>query len=192
MMRISIEKYKIPKGAKLYRFIKCYYCDYNSGMTRNKKHLGRCNLNQNIYYCTRSMDALLTEMGNRLNGILVVSEVVEDIYCGCVCDIEHHKKLRGRVLGEDKTIIHKTLLKKFGYDEITNYEETNKITKEVLKKYPDGLAYSSVNSADINVCGTFFYIANSGSDYGPFENIALTEFGFNKLKQHDPIVYWHY
>ena len=186
-----IEERIIRKGTKLYRFINTVPSKCKLGLVSNIGNNGRCNKHHNIYYCSLSQDALFTELGSELNGTLIVSEVIEDIYCGCVVDAQTHKRLRGRVADEEKTMVHEMILEPNNYDIKTTYEETSEIADKILEKYPEGLVYSSVNSPDIIIGKFRFYVANEWSDFGPFENVALTELGFKKIKQRPPIVYWH-
>ena len=190
---MNIEKYIIKKGSYLYRFVNCEPSKIIMGMTPKSEQYGRCDKNQGIYYCSRSISALNLEFSDKdlTKGSLVKAEVMDDIICGCVTDSATHKKLRGRVDGENQKLVHSEVLEKFDYDIKTTYEETNAITDMVLQKFPEGIAYSSVNGMDAIVGSIVFYVADGNNDFGPFENIALTELGFKKIKQLPPEK-WHH
>lgn len=183
---MKLEKYTIKKGSFLYRFVKVEPSKCLLGMSKNKWGTGRCNLHNNIYYCARSINAIKIEFENvdLSSGSLIRAEVLEDIECGLITDAKTHKIFRGRVDGEEQKPVHSKLLSLFDYDKEVSYKETNKIAEHIIKKYPDGIAYSSVNGMDIKLDYVFLYVGDSDSDYGPCENIALTERGFSKIKQY--------
>ena len=81
------KNYIIKKGTLLYRYINKPLSEVKLGMTRNKGHNGRCNRDNDIYYCALSIDCILQEnMGKSLCGSLIISEVQEDIECGSIVD----------------------------------------------------------------------------------------------------------
>lgn len=179
----------IYKGSKVYRFINVAPSIVKLGMTQNKGKNGRCNKHQNIYYCSKSLDALLQELdySKDIMGSLIVSDVIEDIQCGLVFDTISMAKFRGRTENEPSEMIHNMVLRPIGLDIQINYAETNKITLEVLGKYPDGIIYPSVHSIDC-ILGSTIFQADEDTGFG---NIALTDSGFKKIKEREPLVYWH-
>lgn len=186
--KMKIEKCIIKKGSILYRFVNCEPTETKLGMSPKNEKYGRCDKHQRIYYCSRSLSALSIELDGieKSSGSLIKAEVLEDIVCGCVTDAETHKKLRGRVNGETQKLVHSLVLEKLDYDSETTYEETNNITNAILKKYPEGIAYSSVNGIGAVFGNVLFYASEDNADSCPFENIALTELGFKKIKQLPP------
>lgn len=179
----------IPKGSILYRFVDCSPSACKLGMTRNKGEKGRCNRDNNIYYCCKSLNGVLEEMMfHSISGTLIISDVIEDIECGIITLPELHKIFRGRTKNDKKQYFHTELMEKIGYDFETSEKDTNDIATSLIKIHPDGIVYSSVNSIDTIIGDTIFQL---DEDTG-FSNIALTEQGFNKTRQRTPICYWWY
>ena len=63
-------------------------------------------------------------------------------------------------------------------------QRTNNIAQDIIKYYPDGFVYPSVNSFDTVISGIRFVL-----DETEMYNVALTEQGYNKIYEHKPIEY---
>lgn len=179
-----IEKYieivNISPGTKFYRYVNVLPNQCKRGMTHNKGTSGRCNKNQDIYYCAKSIDALYMEMNNfDLKGSLIISEVKDSIYLGKVIDPSLHLLLRGRIEKEEALPVHENVLAPNQLDNRTNYFWTNFIVDQMLRILPDGIMYSSVNSLDSIIGNVQFQLSE---DTG-WSNIALTNDGYSKIKE---------
>ena len=184
------EKYIIKKGTLLYRYINKPLSEVKLGMTRNKGRDGRCNRNNDIYYCALSESSILQEnMGKSLCGSLIISEVQEDIECGSIVDENKIAVFRGRTANEPRFNVHE-VLKACNLDIVTTYRETNNIAQDIIKYYPDGFVYPSVNSLDTIINDIRFVL-----DETEMYNVALTEQGYNKIYEYKLIEYknkgWH-
>lgn len=105
------------------------------GMTRNKGRDGRCNRDNDIYYCALSIDCILQEnMGKSLCGSLIISEVQEDIECGSIVDENKLAVFRGRTANEPRFNVHE-VLKACNLDIVTTYRETNNMAQDIIKYY---------------------------------------------------------
>lgn len=174
------EKYVIKKGTLLYRFINKPLSEVKLGMTRNKGRNGRCNRDNDIYYCALSESSILQEnMGKSLCGSLIISEVQEDIECGSIVDENILPVFRGRTANEPRFNVHE-VLKACNSDIVTTYRETNNIAQDIIKYYPDGFVYPSVNSLDTITNGVRFVL-----DETEMYNVALTEQGYNKIYEYE-------
>lgn len=178
-----------PKGTKFYRFINAPPWEVTTGeMRENAGKNGRFNYNQSVYYCSRSMEGLLSEFSFApIMGSLIVSEAKENICCGQVTSSRLHKIIRGRTESEPAELFHEMILRPFGYDVITDYKSTSSIFDLVCKYYPDGMVYSSVHSLDIYFGGVLFQTDEKCG----FCNLALTKEGFSKIIEKDSFVYWY-
>lgn len=186
------KKYKlqlitIKKEAHLYRFIDKAPNAIKKGMSHNKGKDGRFNNYQNVYYCSKSIDGVLQEVGEHKSGSLIVSEVVEDLHLGFVTNNELSLQLRGRTSDQPMEFVHSEILKPLEMDKIITYKETSKYFEEITQVFADGIIYPSVHSLDVIIGDTKFQVTD---DIG-FSNIALTESGYKKIKEWYPIVYWH-
>lgn len=187
-----IEKYNlktevIKQGTFLYRFINKAPADVKLGMSENRGRNGRLNLWQNVYYCCKSMDGILQEVGIDVSGAMIVSEVTEQLNLGFVTNHELNLLLRGRTFNEPKEIVHSEILSPLGFDRKITYEYTSKIFEDVTKINTDGIVFPSVHSIDVVMGCIKFQLDESTG----FSNIALTESGYKKIKEWNPIVYWH-
>lgn len=178
------EKYIIKKGTLLYRYINKPLSEVKLGMTRNKGRDGRCNRDNDIYYCALSIDCILQEnKGKSLCGSLIISEVQEDIECGNIVDENISSVFRGRTANEPRFNVHE-VLKVCNSDIVTTYRETNNMAQDIIKYYPDGFVYPSVNSLDIIINDIRFVL-----DETEMYNVALTEQGYNKIYEYKLIEY---
>lgn len=150
------KKYIIKKGTLLYRYINKPLSEVKLGMTRNKGRDGRCNRDNDIYYCALSKDSILQEnMGKSLCGSLITSEVQEDIECGSIVDENKLAVFRGRTANEPRFNVHE-VLKACNSDIVTTYWETNNTAQDIIKYYPDGFVYPSVKSWDTVINGGYY------------------------------------
>ena len=129
------KKYIIKKGTLLYRYINKPLSEVKLGMTRNKGRDGRCNRDNDIYYCALSIDCILQEnLGKSLCGSLIISEVQEDIECGSIVDENKLAVFRGRTANEPRFNVHE-VLKACNLDIVTTYRETNNMAQDIIKYY---------------------------------------------------------
>lgn len=175
-----IEINKLTKGTRLYRHVDVAPNKCRLEISQNKGKTGRCNFYQNIYYCATSIEAIKIERNQELRGSLILSEVIEPIYIGKVINEDVHMLLRGRIEDEDPQLVHKEILQQIKKDVVTTYAITNFITKCILKITPDGIRYSSVNSIDTVIGSILFQLTEETG----WSNIALTEKGYNKIKEY--------
>lgn len=176
----------IPVGTKLYRFLDCKsYGEIIPGMTKNKGGDFCFNYNQDVYYCSKSLDALLYEMRfQKMCGFLIKSTVISPLICAFPDDIVSSLFLRSRV-GEQE-IVHEYLAA-IGLDMTCTYDNTSKLFDKLTKTYKDGLVYPSAHGIDVIIGKTIFQLTPETG----FGNIALTETGYSKIKEDKPVVYWH-
>lgn len=183
-----IQPYRLQIGTRLYRFIGAEPGKVILGMTHNKGKDGRCNKYSDIYYCSKSIDGLLQEFGfGEIQGSLIVSVVQEPIILGMPYEEYLVATMRGRTENEPPEMVHNMIHKKLNHEIIVDYKTTSQITEWILKKYPDGICYPSVHSIDTVIGESLFQL---DEDTG-FSNMALTKSGYKKIKEYQPIVYWH-
>lgn len=174
------KNYIIKKGTLLYRYINKPLSEVKLGMTRNKGRNGRCNRDNDIYYCALSESSILQEnMGKSLCGSLIISEVQEDIECGSIVDESKLAVFRGRTANEPRFNVHE-VLKACNLDIVTTNWKTNNIAQDIIKYYSDGFVYPSVNSLDIIINDIRFVL-----DETEMYNVALTEQGYNKIYEYE-------
>ena len=183
----------IKKGTILYRYIPNKKpTDVKLGIRQNKGENGRCNLHRNIYYCSLSMEALKEEFNNSLNGSIIISIVTNDIEVGSPKDTHIIQLLCGATLKEVRSC--EVPLLYLGINEINDkiglsiktptiidYKLTSGITESFLKYTPDGIIYPSCKHAAFTIKNSdYMYISDN---FNLFNNIALTEQGYSKIKE---------
>lgn len=185
-MQVEFRDEVIPAGTSLYRFVNCKsYGLIIAGMTENKEKQGRFNHNQNVYYCSKSLESLLCEMqSQKICGFLIKSTVVAPLTCAFPDNTFASIVLRGRV-GE-KEQVHR-ILDLCGLDMMISYDITSKLFDKLTKVYTDGVIYPSAHGIDTIIGKTIFQLTPETG----FGNIALTETGYGKIKEDKPVVYWH-
>lgn len=185
---MKIEGFTLPIGTKLYRFINAAPQNIKLGMTQNAGKEGRCNKYCNIYYCCKSLAGIALENAFKsIKGSLIMSEVIEPVIIGIPTDEKILARLRGRTSTEPPEVVHTSFHAKLGNDFEVDYNETSRITMNIIKHFPDGVLYPSMHSIDTVINGRSFDLCE---ELG-FSNIALTDAGYSKIKEHAPTVYWN-
>ena len=72
------------------------------------------------------------------------------------------------------------VLKACNSDIVTTYWETNNTAQDIIKYYPDGFVYPSVNSWD-TITNCIRFVMNETEMY----NVALTEQGYNTIYEYE-------
>ena len=189
-------KYQILKpNTILYRFVDRAPKD-TSIWFDNKGKDGRFNKYQSVWYCALSMEDLLEELrvfDTNIMGSLIIAEVIQPIciaYPNTDVEFMFSKAICSITATSD---IAKTFSEKLPYYHIDNYDNTNEMFTKLMKLNPelDGYGYSSANGINLMKNGILYYMGETNSISNYIQNVALLRKGFDKLKCHNPIVYWH-
>ena len=175
----------IPVGTKLYRFVDCKSFDeIQPGMTINAGLDGRFNKNQNVYYCSQGMDALLQKLdGTNVCGFLIESEVVRALRCAYPMDMV--VRLAKRYNNEKKEPL-RLILRSLGLNQDSCCDNASELFDLMTTVYRDGVVYPCIRIFDIDNIDSRFLL----DKYTGFGSVALTENGYGKIKEKPPVVFW--
>lgn len=184
-----IVEFELPVGTKIYRVSK--FEEYKT--PRKYQGNGRFDKNQFIFYAGQDIDILKDECKD---GIYLFEFVVkENIKLGTLSapygseymPIFHRLHEICRAGDNDKfERIHplidepKDIAKRFGKK---LYENTNWIGDNIIKRYPDGIAYCSSYMPFEKVLNGILYYMGGDEDKNNYGTLyALTEQGYNKIE----------
>lgn len=189
-------KYQILKpNTILYRFVDRAPKD-TSLWFDNKGKDGRFNKYQSVWYCALSMEDLLEELrvfDTNIMGSLIIAEVVQPIYIAYPnTDIEFMFSKAICSITDTSNIV-KMFSEKLPYYHINTYDDTNEMFTKLINSNPklDGYGYPSANGINLMNNGILYYMGETNPISSYIQNIALLRKGFDKIKCHQPIVYWH-
>ena len=157
---------------------------------------GRFNKYQAVWYCALSMEDLLEEVSaydTDIRGSLIIADVVQPIYIAYPDTEVEFMFSKAICSTTDTSNIAKMFSEKLPYYHIDTYDDTNEMFTKLMKSNPelDGYGYPSANGINLMNNGILYYMGETNPVSNYIQNVALLRKGFDKLKCHQPIVYWH-